>query len=121
MRAEEQLLGLRPSIEKQSTEFTELELFQNTTLRPILKFQHELWLMEWQQNTLFHSVKVLKNESDRRKLLQSIFSKNIGLIQRYIGMISGFFTTLEYQFYISNKNQIDKRIKELLLTRLLSY
>ncbi|MFM8596287.1 MAG: hypothetical protein ACKOBN_04225 [Flavobacteriales bacterium] len=121
MRAEEQLLGLRPTIEKQSTEFTEQEHFQNTTLRPILKFQHEIWLMEWQQNTLFHSVQVLKNDADQRKLLQSIFSKNTGLIQRYIGMVTGFFTELEYQFYLTNKNQIDKRIKELLLTRLLSY
>lgn len=121
MRTEEQLLGLRPDIEKQTTEVTALERFQNNTLRPILKFQHELWLFEWQQNALFKLVKALTNEADQRKLLQTTFSKNPGLVQRYIGMTVAYFTLAEFQYYLENKNVVDKRIKELLLTRFLSY
>lgn len=121
MRTDEQLKGLRPAIQKQTTEVTEIELFQNEVLRPILKFQHERWLLEWQQNTLFNPVKVLTNEAEQRKLLQMVFSKNPGLVQRYIGMTVGLFTHPEFQYYLETKNEVDKRIKELLLTRFLSY
>lgn len=121
MRAAEKLIGLRPEIKKQSAEVTEIELFQNNVLRPVLKFQHELWVIEWQENVLFKGVKSLGTIPAQRELLKAIFSKNTALLQRYIGMITGFFTELEYQFYLSHKNQIDKRIKELLMTRFLSY
>ena len=121
MRTEEMLKGLRPEIQKEKTEVTEIELFQNEVLRPILKFQHDLWLLEWQQNSLFNPVKALINEAEQRKLLQSIFSKNPGLAQRYIGMTAGYFTLTEFQYYLETKNEVDKRIKELLLTRFLSY
>jgi hypothetical protein len=121
MRTEEQLKALRPEIKKEIKEVTEIELFQNAVLRPILKFQHELWLLEWQHNSLFKPVKALINEAEQRKLLQSIFSKNPGLVQRYIGMTAAYFTLAEFQYYLEAKNEVDKRIKELLLTRFLSY
>jgi hypothetical protein len=121
MRTEEMLKGLRPEIQKEKTEVTEIELFQNEVLRPILKFQHDLWLLEWQQNAIFLVVKSLNNQTEQRKMLQILFSKNSGLVQRYIGMTAGYFTLTEFQYYLETKNEVDKRIKELLLTRFLSY
>jgi hypothetical protein len=121
MRSEQQLLDLRPSVDKADQESNPIEQFQNEVLRPILKFQHELWLQEWQQNQLFTKVKLSSKEAERRQFLTQIFSKNPALVQRYIGMIAGFFLLEEYAFYTANRNVIDKRIKELLLTRLLSY
>ncbi|MEN9743972.1 MAG: hypothetical protein RLZZ65_1777 [Bacteroidota bacterium] len=118
---ESQLLQLRPEIEKADLEANPIEKFQNEVLRPILKFQHELWLQEWQQNPLFSKVKLINNEAERRSILSQVFSKNPALVQKYIGMVVGYFLKEEFVFYSTNKNNIDKRIKELLLTRLLSY
>ena len=36
-------------------------------------------------------------------------------------MVCGLFTEEEFKFYLSQKSMVDKRIKELLITRLLSY
>jgi hypothetical protein len=36
-------------------------------------------------------------------------------------MVCGLFTDEEFAFYLSHKSIVDKRIKELLITRFLSY
>jgi hypothetical protein len=41
-------------------------------------------------------------------MLQIIFSKNPGLVQRYIGMTAGYFTLTEFQYYLETKNEVDK-------------
>ena len=121
MRDAAQLLALRPAIEKADLEENPIEKFQNEVLRPILKFQHDLWLQEWQQNQLFSKIQLINNEAERRLMLSQVSSKNPLLVQRYIGMIIGLFLSEEYAFYMENKSSIEKRIRELLLTRLLSY
>jgi hypothetical protein len=98
-----------------------LELFQNDVLRPILKLQHELFQFEWFQNPLFKAIQSIENPVLQRTQLSNFLSKNPNLTNRYIGMICGLFTNEEFTFYLSQKSVIDKRIKELLITRFLSY
>ncbi|MFM7006169.1 MAG: hypothetical protein ACKOWX_02830 [Flavobacteriales bacterium] len=121
MRANDSLIQLRPEVLHEAMESSPIEKFQNEVLRPILKFQHELLLEEWRVNPLFKQVKESPNPAQKRKLLGLTFSKNTGLLQRLIGTVVGLLTTEEFNFYMSEKALIDKRIKELLLTRLLSY
>lgn len=121
MTRNKSIVALRPTIRKEATEFSSEELFQNEVLRPILKFQHEIWLLEWQENALFLSVKKGTTAQERRKLIALLFSKNTPLLQRYIGSVLGLFSIEEYLHYLKNKTVLDKRIKELLITRLLSY
>lgn len=121
MRANESLIQLRPDVLREAVESSPIEKFQNEVLRPILKFQHELFLEEWMVNPLFLQIKETSNPVQKRKLLGLIFSKNSGLLQRLIGSVVGLLTIDEFKYYLSEKVLIDKRIKELLLTRLLSY
>lgn len=121
MRANESLIQLRPDVLREAVESSPIEQFQNEVLRPILKFQHELLLEEWKLNPLFIQIKETSNPVQKRKLLGHVFSKNNGLLQRLIGTVVGLLTIEEFKFYLSEKALIDKRIKELLLTRLLSY
>ena len=121
MRSNTSIKQLRPSVRKEATVSTEFELFQNDVLRPILKLQHELFQFEWFQNPLFKVIQSIENPVLQRTQLSNFLSKNPNLTNRYIGMICGLFTNEEFTFYLSQKSVVDKRIKELLITRFLSY
>lgn len=121
MRPNDTLKNLRPLIQKENSESNELEQFQNEVLRPILKLQHEIFQIEWSRNPVFEILQSIENPILQRSKLANLLSKTPGLVHRYIGMIIGLFSEEEFQFYLRNKNALDKRIKELLITRLLSY
>ena len=46
----EELVELRPSIFLEEESSKPMEKFQNQVLRPILKYQHELWILEVKQS-----------------------------------------------------------------------
>lgn len=121
MRPNDTLKELRPLIQKENGEANDLERFQNEVLRPIFKLQHEIFQMEWFQSGHFKHIQSLENHILKRSALSSFLSKNIRIFYRYVGIICGLFTDAEYQFYLGHQTLIDKRIKELLITRLLSY
>lgn len=121
MRPNVNLVELRPEVHREVMETSPIEKFQNEVLRPILKLQHEILLEEWSLNPLFEKIKELHQPEEKRRLLSRLFSKNPALLQRLIGCVVGLLTLQEYQYYMQDKTLIDKRIKELLLTRLLSY
>lgn len=115
------ILELRPTIQREAIESNSLERFQNEVLRPILKFQNQLFMNEWQSNPYFEKIKDLKNQAEKRRQLALLFSKNQVLVYKLIGMCVGLFSTTEFEYYQNEKSQIDKRMKELILTRFLSY
>jgi hypothetical protein len=121
MRPNVNLVELRPEVLREELETSPIEKFQNEVLRPILKFQHEILLEEWSCNPLFEKIKAHHQPEEKRRQLSRLFSKNPALLQRLIGMVLGLFTTEEYAYYLTEKVAIDKRLKELLLTRFLSY
>jgi len=120
MRKNEDLKQFRPSIHVEKQESNELELFQNQVLRPILKYQHDLLVIEIQTNPIVQKL-LGKEISDERKRnqLKVFFSKSEIKFQ-LLGQISGMLTNQEFQFYKSQKKDIDKRIFAMLLDRILS-
>ena len=50
MRKEDKLLGLREEILTEKSEQTPIEQFQNTTIRPILKYQHTILIVFFNSN-----------------------------------------------------------------------
>ena len=50
MRKEDKLLGLREEILTKKSEQTTIEQFQNTTIRPILKYQHTILIVFFNAN-----------------------------------------------------------------------
>lgn len=121
MRSNISIKQLRPSVRIEATVSTELESFQNEVLRPILKFQNELFQIEWWQSGHFEFIQSIKSTSLKRSSLSTFLSKNPMILMRYVGMVCGLFTEEEFKFYLSQKSMVDKRIKELLVTRFLSY
>ena len=94
------------------------ELFQNTTLRPILKFQNnlliELFLSYATKNknvffTLSHEKKCIY--IDRVTIADTAFRNQL------IGVIVGLFTIEEYLEYTKNSSSFNKRITTMLIER----
>ncbi len=120
MRDEVNLQNLRPKIQTETTEDYTLEHFQNEVLRPILKFQHELFKAEVMNNPSLNKI-LTSNFPDeiKREQLKSFLQKS-ELRFQFLGQISGLFTINEFNFYNKRKKDLDKRIVSMLIDRLLS-
>jgi len=121
MRDEKVLKNLRPTIKTQDTAITEIEIFQNEVLRPILKFQHELLLIELKESIILRNLleKSISLETKRQQIKHYIQS-NKELKYQLIGQITGLLTNSEFEFYKKNKSECDKRISSMVLDRMLS-
>ncbi|MWB96881.1 glyoxalase [Flavobacterium sp. GA093] len=97
------------------------ELFQNQTIRPILKLQNDLFV------AVFLNY-VNKNKADfysysvERKLqtIENSIQKDIKFRNSLKGIVMALFTTEEYETYIQNSSSLNKRMMNLLIERLKS-
>ncbi len=114
---------LRPIIkglDLKVTKSTE-EKFQNETLRPILKMQHDLLVKYFRSYLLsrkcrFENLTSLKKEA----FIDAAFKKDIAFKSELKGMVLGHFTVFEYTIYSSNKNDFNKRILAMIQQRIKS-
>jgi hypothetical protein len=117
----EQLKSIRPTIETKESDAGVYELFQNTTLRPILKFQHDLLLAVFLQYTLQHKTGYQDFKKGKKKeFIKDTLHKNVALKSKMAGLIIGHFTTEEYQIFIENESELMRRLGSLLIERLQS-
>ena len=106
---------------KISDESSVEEVFQNTTLRPILKLQNDLILLVFQNyirknNIPFNNFSVDKKMST----IETIVAKDIQLQNTLKGMVLGLFTSDECVFYSNTISSSNKRIRAMLIERLQS-
>ncbi|MCD8435514.1 glyoxalase [Tenacibaculum dicentrarchi] len=88
-----------------------VEDFQNKTIRPILKLQHELLLQFFIFFCKNQKVDIVHIEKEKfNKAVNSITKKNINLKNQFLGLIIGQFTVGEFEFYKDNNTDINKRI-----------
>ena len=121
MRNELELKNLRPKITIEDKESTEIELFQNEVLRPILKYQHALFVMELEFNPLIQKILFQSIPEDKKRMqLKNYLISSKEVKFQLLGQISGMFTNEEFQFYKTFKKEIDKRIFAMLIDRILS-
>ncbi len=118
---QEKLTNLRPEIPKaQITKgISEMEEFQNTALRQIIKFQHEVILLIFANyaRKIHKDWGSLSNEKKER-FIDSVMSKNQQLKNQYIGVIMGLMSIEEVQFYQSNSSEINRRITQIIKQRI---
>ena len=121
MERDTQLIGLRPSIIAEKGLQTAVELFQNETLRPILKWQNPLIIATFKhycqkQKTAFVQL------SDQEKLLfiENSLKKDTQIRRYFQGIVVGLFTVDELTRYFEEEDAINKRIIGLLIERLSS-
>ena len=121
MRKEDKLLGLREEILTEKSEQTPIEQFQNTTIRPILKYQHSILIVFFNSNVHVQYI-VSTNFSllKKQNQLKLFTSKQLAFRAQLLGMVTGLFTDAEFEFYLSEKVNLDKRISSMILERFFS-
>ncbi len=97
----------------------ELEQFQNSVLRPILKGQHKLLIQSFQNYLQQRKIDFSNINTERKeKHINSILSKDIAYKNLQIGMIIGQFTSEEFELYILHSGEYNKRVLQMLKNRL---
>ena len=116
-------LSIRPVIINIGTveNKTQEEGFQNTTLRPILKLQHELLIAFFENYVKRKKIDFQGLSSEKKNDLVSNIFKNDNMFKTELrGMIIGQFTVSEFAYYKSISSDANKRILTMAKERLLS-
>lgn len=110
----------RKFLQKKS-EQTPIEQFQNTTIRPILKYQHSILIVFFNSNVHVQYI-VSANYSllKKQNQLKLFLSKQLAFRAQLLGIVTGLFTDAEFDFYLSEKVNLDKRIANMILDRFIS-
>jgi hypothetical protein len=97
------------------------EIFQNQTLRPILKLQNDIYL-EVFKNYISKSKLNFSNFSieKRMQFIENSIQKDINFQNILKGITIGLFTVDEYLIYSKNSSNLNKRIMSMLIERLKS-
>lgn len=124
MNRDEALHGIRPEIIiKLIGVKNEEEQFMHETLRPVLKFQHQLIVdfIKNEQNLPLESLNgKQRSNAEKRALISEFLQKNTKLKATLLGLTIGMFHQSEFETYLLHKKAIDKRIIEMIITRFLS-
>ena len=97
------------------------EVFQNKTLRPILKLQNDLFIQVF-INYAIKQKKVFFGLTTDKKMayIENVIHRDIKFRNSLKGMIIAFFTLDEYAEYIQISSNLNKRMMNLLIERLKS-
>jgi hypothetical protein len=95
------------------------EIFQNQTIRPVLKLQNDILVEAFinyanKQKSSFYALSVEK----KMLYIDNAIHKDIKFRNALKGMVIGMFTVEEWREYIKNSSNLNKRIMNLLIERL---
>ena len=97
------------------------EIFQNKTLRPILKFQNDLFIEVFMKYTVKQKGVFFTLSPDKKmSYIENTIQRDIKFRNSLKGMVIGLFTTEEYKTYVKNSSNLNKRIMNMLIERLKS-
>jgi predicted Zn-dependent peptidase len=123
MNRTEEILKLRPKIKtiKQDLNTSTIEQFQNDTLRPLLKFQHDILLAFFRACLDKNKVRIeeLSKEEKEAKINQ-LFQKDLSFKNQSLGAIIGLLTVEEYIIYAEDISSYNRRIVTMLKQRIMS-
>ena len=112
------LRALRPTLDLAPAS-TPAERFQNDTLRPVVKLQHDRLLDAWhryaaQQKGTFYKL----NRPEQRDYLRHAIQTNRALRAFLLGIVSGVFTKVEWVAFRQNERELARRTLSLTAERL---
>jgi hypothetical protein len=121
MDGREILISIRPDIQTVTENVIALEQFQNQTLRPILKFQHELLISVFRhyiekRKGAFHQLA----PKDKPAYLEHAIRQDLRFKSQLLGIVIGHFTQVEFQQYCENEAELSRRLTDLLVQRIVS-
>lgn len=104
-----------------SSQSSEEEVFQNSTLRPILKLQNDLIIAVFQSYLNQNKIPFDDFSLDKKmKTIEVAILKDISFQNTLKGIIVGLFTINEFSLYSNNTSGFNKRIRSMLIERLQS-
>ncbi len=115
-------LDLRESLNLASFDSTsEIEKFQNKTLRLILKLQNDIYVALFKaysvrQKTDFDSL----TKDKKRIFIEQSLQKDVALKNTFLGITIGMFTPEELENYILESKEYNRRIITMLMERIKS-
>lgn len=95
-----------------------IEDFQNTCLRPLLKWHHHFWSMMFDAqlgNQKLNYERLLP--AQQTALLRQVIQKDPSFKYQLVGVVTGWMTLTEYTFYVQHKTEINKRILAMIVQR----
>lgn len=113
--------SLRPELPNvvNDAEISEIELFQNEVLRPIMKFQNDVLTTLFISNLKKRDVDFSKmNLNGRIAYVTNVIQKDLGLRNVLIGMVLGLMTVEEIGQYYQNETEYRRRISKMVIDRL---
>jgi hypothetical protein len=116
---DENLLKIRPELNLNSENSTELEQFQNITLRPVLKLQNQVFINLFKEH-LFATKRQISiyNTKAQKTLVRETIAKNHNLRNSFVHSVIGVLTNDEFNFYVQHKKEVSKRIISMVQKRI---
>tara|TARA_B100000214_G_scaffold308550_1_gene239935 strand:+ start:453 stop:830 length:378 start_codon:yes stop_codon:yes gene_type:complete len=120
MNRADKIKACRPHITlKKSKKTSDEEQFQNQVLRPILKFQNELFIKLFLSNCKTYKINYTEfNTEEKHDYIDHIFKKDFKLRAIFIGTVVALFTIEEFEKYTVKKQLYNKRVIQMLSERL---
>ncbi len=115
------LKKIRPLISsaKINDNMSDEERFQNQTLRPIILLQNDLFLHAFQNYIVKRKNAFYELGFEKRiNYIAHAIQKDIKFRNSLKGMIIGHFTVEEYELYINNSSALNKRMMNMVITRI---
>lgn len=113
--------SLRPDIPQlvNNGDTSDIELFQNEVLRPILKFQNEVLVHLFVCQLKKREVDFTKmNLTGRKEYVTNIVQKDLGFRNVLIGIVLGLMTAEEVSQYFTHESEYRRRITKMIIDRL---
>jgi hypothetical protein len=100
-------------------DMSEIELFQNVVLRPILKFQNEVLIHIFSNNLKKRDIDFQRmNLKDRIEYVTQVVQKDLGLRNVLIGIVLGLLTADEVKQYYLYETEYRRRISKMIIDRI---
>jgi len=116
------LVRIRPDLSPKirvTTDSSNDESFQNTTLRPVIKFQNDLLLAAFRNYVIKHKGYFFEIAQEKQfKYIENAIQKDIKFRNSLKGMLIGQFTVEEYERYIQSSSALNKRMMQMVIERL---
>ncbi|MGK0317454.1 MAG: hypothetical protein ACI86M_003698 [Saprospiraceae bacterium] len=112
---------MRPEVETQiNSEISPSEAFQNNTLRPILKFQNNLFIYLFRNSKSLAKINFDKKDVNGKKTIITDIMKNDQKLKDQIeASVFSLMTVSELEFYFENRSEIKRRINTMVNERLI--
>jgi hypothetical protein len=100
---------------------SDAEKFQSQVLRPVIKFQHDLLILIFDTHLRRKHVKLASFSVEKQvALVEEIFNNDRLFINELKGVVVALFTSEEYLKYNVSLSEINKRLIQIIKTRVLS-